>query len=109
MRDDYCEGHIPLVTTVGRIEEGVNTIKDDVKRLDSRINGVFREIEEHMTEGDDWRQKILKNEMRLQHIAEEKESSHKYLAVRVGLICSIPAFVLMLIKLYEIFFIIHRP
>ena len=109
MREEYCDGHIPLVTTVGRIEEGVNTIKEDVKRLDNRINGAFREIEKHMVEGDNWRQKILRNELRLSHIAEQEDKSHKSLAIRVGIICAIPAFVLMLLKVYEILFINHTP
>jgi hypothetical protein len=44
----FCEGHLPLIETLARIEERQIAMKDTVEAVDKRINGSINTIEKHI-------------------------------------------------------------
>ena len=97
---EYCDEHTKIVEGISEIREGqksiINLLKriearlqTEVRRLDERINGSFGKMESHISEGDRWRERIIRLEMLVDKIAKEKLNSAKNAQYRISLLTSI--------------------
>ena len=99
----FCEEHTKVVSNQGEIKAGIKGIRDDIKRLDNRINGTFDTIGDHIKESPEYRTKIDKMETLLGTIKQEKLNSVKASQWRIGLICGgLPTIVLIILKAIDI-------
>ncbi len=94
---ETCEYHNQLVSDVGEIKGGIKLITDSINRLDSRINGSFKQIGDHIAEAPEYRSKIVAIETEVKNIKEEKNNSVKASQWRIGLIVGIGTSVVMIL------------
>ena len=62
MEQKYCSEHTKLISLMGEIKAVADMTRIDIRRLDDRINGQINSMAQHISEGDSYRHKIIRNE-----------------------------------------------
>ncbi len=76
-------------------------IRNDLARLDKRINGSFDTIGEHIKESPIYRGEIERLKVEVKNIKEEKNNTTKDSQWRIGLICAVPGILMALIEIFK--------
>lgn len=72
--DEHMQQHTKIMSLLGEVKAVTDMTRLDIKRLDDRINGSFKAMTQHVNEGVEYRNKIIRNEsgvwwMRLFYVA----------------------------------------
>ena len=86
---------------IASIKTGMVNMEGHITRLDKRINGTFHKIGEHIDESPEYREAIVVLQTDVKAIKEEKLNTTKNAQWRIGLICGIPALVLVILKIWD--------
>ena len=74
---------------IGALKEAADTLKDAIERLDTRINGSFKQIGDHINESPVYRSKIEVLEREVSNMKEERLNTVKASQWRIGLIVGV--------------------
>lgn len=77
-----------IISDIGEIKGLVQQIPKQYERLDTRINGSFTTISEHINDSNNWRSRIIVLETAVSNLKVERITSRKASEWRVALIVS---------------------
>ena len=86
---EFCKEHTKLVGTLSALKQSIDNSTDRIERLDNRINGSFERINKHVSEGDVYRDKLIKLETIVSLAANEKLNTTKNSQYRIGIIVGV--------------------